>query len=403
MSGVTKHIFENDIKSINIMWNKQLKQIEQILAYSYNVEIIIGLLKKYYPHEWKSVEYKKRYYDTKDKYLIRRDGKSRYNMCSAEVLIRQNLKFKQLISYKYKKAHENNFNDEEKNKYENQLWEKRKKKIDKIDVKIRKAKKKTQTVIPEFLDKMIGLYERKRTSQKDKVYIIQELKKYYNSKVINFFFKLNDTELNKQLREIAFKHLQSFNYEPRLRKQKYMKIHTTNKKRREYLEKVYSNEKYIIPYNPEELEYRIMNGPEQKMKTFDFFISHSSKNSGLVQMLIDYENSNGKNIFCDWINDVDYLKRHLLCEATLKVIEWRLEQSNAIIFVKTEDSMKSVWCNYELNYFSKLEKTIYYIDGNKILEGKFDLQEYDQEDFIDPQYKEKIVLQSELIGKQNMS
>ena len=76
---------------------------------------------------------------------------------------------------------------------------------------------------------MIGLYERKTTSQKDKVYIIQELKKYYNPKVVNFFFKLNDTELNKQLREIAFKHLQSFNYEPRLRKQKYMKIHTKNK------------------------------------------------------------------------------------------------------------------------------------------------------------------------------
>lgn len=221
--------------------------------------------------------------------------------------------------------------------------------------------------------------------------------------MVNFFFKLNDTELNKQLREIAFKHLQSFNYEPRLRKQKYMKIHTKNKKRRNYLKKVYPNEKYTIPYNPEELEYRIMNGPEQKMKTFDFFISHSSKNSRLVQKLIDYENSKGKNVFCDWINDVDYLKRHLLCEATLKVIEWRLEQSNAIIFVKTEDSMESVWCNYELNYFSKLGKNIYYIDGNKILEDKFDLQEYDQENYIDPEYEEKIVLQSELIGKQNIS
>lgn len=392
MSGVTKHIYDNDINNINDMWNKQLKEIEKILPCCYDDKVIIKLLKKYYPHEWKSVEYIKRYYDTKDRYLIRKNRKSRYNMRNGEVLIRRNLKFKQLNSYKYKKKHENNFNLEEKNKCEEQLWKKRKKKIDKIDSKICKAKKKTQTVIPEFLDKMIGLYERKRTSQKDKVYIIQELKKYYNPRVINFFFKLNDIELNKQLREIAFKHLQSFNYEPRLRKQKYMEIHTKNKKRREYLEKVYPNEKYTIPYNPEELEYRIMNGPEQKIKTFDFFISHSSKNSVLVQRLIDYENSNGKNIFCDWINDVDYLKRHLLCEATLKVIEWRLEQSNAIIFVKTEDSMKSVWCNYELNYFSKLGKTIYYIDGNKILEGKFELQEYDQENFIDSQYEEKIVM-----------
>lgn len=59
MSGVTKHIYDNDIYSINIMWNKQLKQIEKILPYTYDERIIINLLKKYYPHEWKSVEYKK--------------------------------------------------------------------------------------------------------------------------------------------------------------------------------------------------------------------------------------------------------------------------------------------------------------------------------------------------------
>ena len=76
MSGVTKHIHDNDIYNINIMWNNQLKQIEKLLPCRYDDKVIIKLLKKYYPHEWKSVEYKKRYYDTKDKYLIRRDGKS---------------------------------------------------------------------------------------------------------------------------------------------------------------------------------------------------------------------------------------------------------------------------------------------------------------------------------------
>ena len=113
MSGVTKHIYDNDIYSINIMWNKQLKQIEKILPYTYDERIIINLLKKYYPHEWKSVEYKKRYYDTKDRYLIRKKGKNRYNMRRAEVLIRRNPKFKQLTSYKYKKEYKNNFNSEE--------------------------------------------------------------------------------------------------------------------------------------------------------------------------------------------------------------------------------------------------------------------------------------------------
>ena len=87
---------------------------------------------------------------------------------------------------------------------------------------------------PSFIDQLIGLYEQKHTSQKDKVYILLELKKYFSEKVIQFFFKLNDTELNKQLRNEAFKHLQSFNYNPRLRKQKYICIHTKNESRKKF-------------------------------------------------------------------------------------------------------------------------------------------------------------------------
>lgn len=217
--------------------------------------------------------------------------------------------------------------------------------------------------------------------------IRNELKKYYNPKVIKFFFKLNDTELNKQLREIAFYHLQSFNYQPRLRRQKYMQVHTKRKKRKEYLKKVYPYETYSIPHNPDELEYRIENGKEQKIKSYDYFISHSSKDSKLVQDIITYENSIGKNIFCDWINDSDYLKRNLLCEATLKVIEWRLQQSKAIIFLRTHNSIESVWCKYELNYFAELNKPIYYLDEDKAKSGDFALLKYDMEEFVDPNYK----------------
>ena len=74
---------------------------------------------------------------------------------------------------------------------------------------------------------------------------------------------------------------------------------------------MYPFETYEIPQNPNELEYRIENSREQKIKEYDFFISHSSKDGTIVQKLIRAENQNGKNIFCDWINDVDYLKREL--------------------------------------------------------------------------------------------
>ena len=44
-------------------------------------------------------------------------------------------------------------------------------------MKIEKAILKTQQVTPSYVDQLIGLYERKRTSQKDKVYILLELKR----------------------------------------------------------------------------------------------------------------------------------------------------------------------------------------------------------------------------------
>lgn len=106
----------------------------------------------------------------------------------------------------------------------------------------------------------------------------------------------------------------------------------------------------------------------------------------------NYENSQGKNIFCDWINDYDYLKRKLVCEATLRAIEWRLQQSDAVIFVRTDNSLDSVWCKYELNYFAELKKPIYYLDKDKAENGDFTLYKYNQEEFIEPNYKQLVLM-----------
>ena len=363
MSGVTKHIFNQEVRDILSMWDCEIKTIEPLLPKEYSSGDIITLLKEFYPHEWHSVEIKYVYYQTKDRYIKRKFGKSRYHMKAPEVLLMDASRCKKILSKEYQRIHFDNYTEESGVLARENLWLKRKPKIERVNQKIEKALSKVQQVTPSFIDQLIGLYERKNTSQKDRRYILLELKKYYSDKIIQFFFKLNDTELNKQLRWEAFYHLQSFNYQPRARRQKYMQVHTKNKKRKEFLKEVYPFETYEIPQNPNELEYRIENSREQKIKEYDFFISHSSKDGTIVQKLIRAENQNGKNIFCDWINDVDYLKRHLLCEATLKVLEKRMEQSKAMIFVVSENSRNSVWCKYELNYFTELGKPIYCSNG----------------------------------------
>ena len=397
MSGVTKHIFEHEIRDVISMWSKQLKEIKNILPQSYTEEDIIAMLKEFYPHEWNSVEIKYWYYEKKDRNIKKRFGKKRYNMKRPEQLLRSVAEYKKIMSVQYQNDYADNYSEEKSEKLKRELWEKRKNKIKKIDQKIEKAKFKTQQVTPEFLDQLIGLYERKNTSQKDKMYILLELQKYYSPQIMQFFFKLNDTELNKQLRWIAFYHLQSFNYQPMARRQKYMQVHTKNKNKKKYLREVYPNESYKIPKTPDELEYRIENAKEQKIKTYDFFISHSSKDSASVQKLIQYENQNGKNIFCDWINDVDYLKRHLLCSATLKVLEKRLEQSKGVIFVLSDNSMNSMWCKYELNYFEELERPIYFIKTEDIEKDNFMITPLIDKWYLDAEYKQLALLEGSKI------
>lgn len=246
LPGVTKHIYDHEIRDILEMWNKQLKEISMILPQEYTEKDIISLMRKYYPHEWMSVIYKYNYYEIKDRYLKKRFEKKRYCMLKPEKLFRTVSQYKKIMNQNFRKQYFINFNEATQQKNAEKLWNQRKNKIERIDNRINNAKLKTQQMTPKYIDVLIGLYERKSTSQKDKMYIMAELKKYYNGKVINFFFKVNDTELNKQLRWIAFYHLQSFNYQPRARRQKYMQVHTKNKNRKQYLKNVYPNENMIF-------------------------------------------------------------------------------------------------------------------------------------------------------------
>ncbi|MBQ3719654.1 MAG: toll/interleukin-1 receptor domain-containing protein [Fibrobacter sp.] len=390
MPGATKRICNHQISEVLSKWTEQLKKIRTFLPKDYVADDIIFRVKKYFPHEWEYAQFLFEYYKKKDSFLKKRKNRMRYFVLPPEQLILKNDLFR-LLNHDVVKAEYSKKYDLKKSSENESAFEiNRKPKIDKVNQKIQLAKSHVQLVSPPFLEKLMGLYSRKGTTQKDRMYILEELKKYYSPKVIEFFIKINDTEINQQLRQSAFYHLQSFNYVPRLRSQKHFIIHTKNKKRKKMLCDIYAKEETFIAKCPEELIYRIQNNaPEQRLKTFDYFISHSSKDSSNVQKLIEYENSKGKNVFCDWINDVDYLKRNLVCKETLNVIEQRLNASDALLFVKSENSAKSVWCNYELNYFYELKKPMLVIELDDLAKENFCFYELKPEQFLDLDYKQR--------------
>lgn len=388
MSGYTKHVFDEDLKRINNELTGYLNSLIPLLPYDYNFDTIEVLLRRYYPYELFIIDEKYKYYCSKENCLEHLRKKPRFKMAAPPNLIRRLSIYKKITSPKCIQQHRNQYSEALRTQYESNFIIKRNPKIKKIYDKIEKAKTKTQQVEPAFLDELMGLYDRKTTTQKDKVYIFIELQKYYCSKTIQFFNKKVDTEYNPQLRKMAFEHLQSLGFQPILRKQKYMRIPSENKKRRDYLNNIYVHEKYDIQAIPEELEYRIENSKEQRIKLYDFFISHSSTDYAIVQSLLQHLNMDGKNVYCDWINDNDYLKRKLLGEATLAIIKKRLQQSNAVIFVISDKSLNSNWCKYELNYFYELRKQIYTIRKDNILECNFKYGAISEPWFLNSDYKD---------------
>lgn len=111
-----------------------------------------------------------------------------------------------------------------------------------------------------------------------------------------------------------------------------------------------------------ELEYRINNNAiEQKLKLFDYFISHTSFFSDNPCHLSNH------NIHFSFDNliylSIPVLLHNpvLVCDATLMVIRKRIEESKAIIWVESQKAYNSIWVKYELNYSNKLNKLVYYI------------------------------------------
>ncbi len=374
MSGYAKRIYDNFIFESRNNFSKYVNSIADLLPSKFTTDSIITLIKEFYPYEYQVFCERCTSFSKHEKSLRSIKHKSRYDTINPNTFIIKLKASQRLLQIDYRKEYEVAYNEESIRQLKIALHKKRDPHINKIRNKVLKAKHKTQQMEPEFLDKLIGLYDRKNTSQKDRIYIMLELEKYYAPKIVRFFQRKMNSEFNFQLRSRAFLYLQSMGHYAVLRSQKSMPFNTKSKKRKQQLRE-YAKIRFNIAAIPQELEYRIENdAPEQRLKHFDYFISHSSKDFELIQRIIVKLNANNKNIYCDWINDDDYLKRHLAGDATLEVIKKRIEQSDAILFVKTEFSLNSIWVKYELNYAHQLRKPIYEYDdsitGNKIYKMK---------------------------------
>lgn len=370
MPGVTQRKYIGELMRFNKSLKRPLSLISEVLPYDYDFTDILALFKELYPFEWKTIEQRYNVYSQKDKYLKSVGKKNRYKPQPPIVYLKSLPKVKHMLSNGVKSVHKNSFDEDNRNIQLEILRRKRNNLITKKQNEINRIKQNIQEIEPEFIDIFINSYHKKGILTEGKLEILNELKKYECEKTLEFFYKINDAEKNDQVREEAFNYLQKTGNYVKLRKKFKGK------------QKSYMTEEFNFSMTPEDLVKRLEEKSVQNLKKYDFFISHSYKDSKLVLEIKKILNEKGYVVYYDWSSDSDFLKRNFVSEYTEIVLKKRITQSNKILFLRTTNTLNdnneflSKWVKMEIDYANKIKKEVVAIDFLKGGNCQFEVIDY---------------------------
>lgn len=369
MSGKTQRKYICEIMRFNQSLKKPLNIIKSVLPYNYNKYDILNLFKELYPYEWGIIEQRYKQYKEKDDFLTKVGKKIRYKPTPSKLYLFELEKVKHILSEGQKKLHKENFDEESRIQTLDILKEKTKQRMLQINKKTNDAKELIQEIEPLYLDVFIQAYHQKGITIEKKMEIVKELQKYECDKSTDFFQKINDSEKNSQIKSLAFNHLQAIG--------KYVKLRKGFKGKK----KIYMTERTTFDMKPLDLLERIENNSIQNKKSFDYFISHSFLDNKLVKKIAKEMNKFNLHIYCDWVNDTDFLKRKYASKYTRIILKKRIEQSKKVLFIRTNNTNNeknhffSKWVKMEILYANKLGKEIECID--LIKDGKCELKVFE--------------------------
>lgn len=211
-----------------------------------------------------------------------------------------------------------------------------------------------QTVAPSHTNYFIKTYFYvKRVHPEDvntRMRILEEAAKFQCEETEVFFRKVNAAERNYTLRHFAFTTLQkTFGHSQ-------VHFHSNRKGKMRVGDDI-KPKKMDTPELLMEEIYQSQYDLEIK-KSFDVFLSHSSKDYETIIRIKTMLNSQGLTVYVDWVQDRQALRRELTSVDTAKAIIERIKQSKSILYVLTKASAKSVWTPWELGYAQALGKKI---------------------------------------------
>ena len=324
-------------------FKKPIHIVASLMPQEFSDDDFIATFKRLYPYMWSDLEKQYLYWHGQNEYLIKHGKKSRYNFrkpynfildCSYHV--RKNLR----------KNHERTIlSDGEKAKIEAEILADSLKKVKKKQNKLLSKLHYVQEIEPQYTQAFIDHYFNTNDLH-ERLEIIRELSKYKSDKIIKFFYKVNACTRNFSLKEESMRYIQGLGLPFVLRRKK--KGKTT----------FIDNEIVKNESSPEELRKRLYVDKLERLKVFDVFISHNSKDEDKIIDFFKLLNEKHYVAYIDWVNDKFDLKREWCNASTAEVIKERIRQSRVFVLYLTEQTLKSQWCPWELGYADALGKKI---------------------------------------------
>ena len=356
MPGKAKRKYEGELIRFAKRLRRPLELVVETLKPGYTENDLLQAFKDYYPFEWEEICERWKNYSEKDEFLKQKKGMTRYNPLKPEEYFFSLMKVKYLLSKEFRERHKQNYSEQLRVTKAEALKLKREERIKKRQQRIEMYTEDLQQVDPGFIDALIYAYHDRHNSINDKMEIFKEIQKYDCEKSRQFFWKLNDSERNNQIRNLAFEHLQKSGH--------YVKLRKGFKGKK----KTYQIERSTFEGTPQALAKKLQDDRSvQGLKHYDVFISHSSRDKNYVRQVVEEANAIGLNCYVDWTADNDFLKRSMVSEYTKEVLKVRMKQSQKLLYLSSDISRSSQWVSFELDYYKNyLQREILMI----ILDGE---------------------------------
>ncbi|MER9950390.1 toll/interleukin-1 receptor domain-containing protein [Mesorhizobium sp. M0047] len=110
-------------------------------------------------------------------------------------------------------------------------------------------------------------------------------------------------------------------------------------------------------------------------KTYDVFLSHSTKDAELVLGVKLILEDHGRSVYVDWLEDPN-LDRTNVTPGTAETLRKRMLSCLSLIYVHSGNSAASKWMPWELGYFDGYKGAVAILPVTKNEETSFYGQEY---------------------------